>query len=70
MDLITLVQTALILFIPATQHKVLTELMKGLLVLYEDHRTQLFAKFPDIIRSVGEKACSEIEVAMVGGVQE
>lgn len=62
MDFVALTQTALILFIPASQHGVLTELMKGLSVVLEDHRAQLFAKFPEIIRGVAEKACGEIEV--------
>lgn len=62
MEFVTLTQTALILFIPASQHCVLTELMKGVGVLMEDHRTQVFAKFPEIIRSVAEKTCSELDV--------
>lgn len=62
MEMVTLVQTALILYLPPSQHRILTELMKGVIVIYEDHRKQLFQKFPEIIRSVAEKACSDIEV--------
>lgn len=69
MEFVALTQTALILFIPASQHRVLTELMRGLGVLVEDHRAQLFAKFPEIIRGVAEKACSEIEVGEAWGCE-
>ena len=62
-EMVTLVQTALIIYLPPAQHRILTELMKGVLVIYEDHRKQLFQKFPEIIRSVAEKACSDIEVS-------
>lgn len=66
MELATLVQTALVLYLPAVQHRILTELMKGMIAVFDDHRTQLFQKFPEIIRSVAEKACADIEVVACG----
>ena len=62
MEMVSLVQTALILYLPPSQHRILTELMKGLIAIYQDHRTQLFQKLPEIIRAVAEKACADIEV--------
>ena len=62
MEMVTVVQTALILYLPSTQHRILTELMHGVVAIYNDHRNQLFQKFPEIIHAVAEKACSEIEV--------
>lgn len=64
MEMVSLVQTALILYLPPSQHRILTELMKGLIAIYQDHRTQLFQKLPEIIRAVAEKACADIEVGL------
>ena len=64
MEMVTIVQTALILYLPTTQHRILTELMNGVIAIYDDHRNQLFQKFPEIIHAVAEKACSDIEVRL------
>ena len=64
MEMVSLVQTALIIYLPPSQHRILTELMKGVIAIYQDHRTQLFQKLPEIIRAVAEKACAEIEVGL------
>ena len=64
MEMVTIVQTALILYLPTTQHRILTELMNGVIAIYDDHRNQLFQKFPEIIHAVAEKACSDIEVGL------
>ena len=61
-ELVSIVQTALILYLPTNQHVLLNELMKGLIVMFDSHRDQLFEKFPEIIKSVAEKNCMEIEV--------
>lgn len=62
MELVTIVQTALILYLPTNQHAILNELMKGLVMLFDNHRDQLFEKFPDIIKAVAEKSCADLEV--------
>lgn len=62
MELVTIVQTALILYLPTNQHAILNELMKGLVTLFDSHRDQLFEKFPDIIKAVAEKSCTDLEV--------
>ena len=61
-ELVSIVQTSLIIYLPSNHHVILNELMKGLSLLLDNHRENLFAKFPDIIRSVAEKSCSDLEV--------
>lgn len=64
MELVTVVQTALILYLPTNQHALFNELMKGLGILLDSHRNQLFDKFPEIIKAVAEKSCAELEVGV------
>ena len=40
----------------------LNELMKGLVIVFDEHRNQLFDKFPEIIKTVAEKSCMDLEV--------
>lgn len=61
-----LVQNALLLALPPAQHRILIELLRGLREVYDDHAKQLFAKFPEIIHAVAEKACEDLEVVEVG----
>lgn len=65
MELVTVVQTSLILYLPTNQHMLLNELMKGLTILFDSHRTQLFEKFPEIIKAVAEKSAAELEVGYI-----
>jgi hypothetical protein len=62
MELVTLVQTALLVYLPNSQHKILLDLMRGVVDVYRGHRDQLFAKFTEIIKAVAEKACADVEV--------
>lgn len=62
MSLVTVAQTSLVLYLPSKQHPVLMQLSQGMIELFADHRSQLFEKFPEIIKSVAEKSCSNLEV--------
>ena len=64
-ELVTVVQTALILYLPTNQHALFNELMKGLTILLDNHRNQLFDKFPEIIKAVAEKSCADLEVSVL-----
>lgn len=67
-ELVYLVQTALILYLPTNQHVLLNELMKGLVIVFDEHRNQLFDKFPEIIKTVAEKSCMDLEVSNIHNI--